>query len=164
MDGRDWKSRKRSAANSASRRRERFVFFLDQCLGNKVVAEALRDAGYDVQLLGEHFPPNTPDDQWLSIVGSRQWILIGKDKRIRRRPNELAALIQGNVRSFTLTAGNMRGKDMANAVMKALPAMEQFVRDFQPPFVATITATGKVKMLLRRKDITHELKRRADDT
>ncbi|HEV3024178.1 MAG TPA: hypothetical protein VGX76_16995 [Pirellulales bacterium] len=129
------------------------MFFLDQCLGQHLVAQALRDAGVEVELLTDHFNDDVSDDEWLAEVGSRNWVALTKDKRIRRRPAELAALMKGNTRTFLLTAGNIRGADMAQAIVSALPRMKQFVRDFPAPFVATIAKSGTVRMLLRRTDI-----------
>lgn len=47
----------------------------------------------------------------------------------------------------------MRGHAMAEAFRRALARMKQFVRDFPAPFVATVSATGRVTMLLRQADI-----------
>jgi hypothetical protein len=38
---------------------------------------------------------------------------------------------------------------MAEAFVKALPKMRQFVARYEPPFIARVTKTGSVFMLLK---------------
>ena len=52
------------------------------------------------------FGTGTLDVDWLPEVGARGWILITKDKNIRKRETELRALKQAGVRAFVLTASN----------------------------------------------------------
>ena len=126
------------------------------------MAAALRGDGADVELLADHFPASIADQEWLRIAGERGWIVLTKDKHIRRRILELAALLHGQTRSFALTGGEMRGQAMAVAFQRALPRMKQFVRDFPPPFVASVSAAGRVTMLLRHADIRKAVARAAE--
>ena len=83
-------SKKRSAANSSSKLPSRYAFFIDRSLGRKIVADALRQAGAEVHVHGDHFPPDARDEEWLRVVGQRGWIVLTKDKMIRYRgPNSL---------------------------------------------------------------------------
>ena len=138
------KSRKRSAASSTGTLPEELTFFLDQGLGDKVIATALRDQGLTVALLKEHFPTNTPDEEWLPAVGQRGWLILTKDDRIRRRPVERQALQRSQARAFILPSGNMSGDEMASAIVNALPKIRRVVGKTQPPFIARITKAGDV--------------------
>lgn len=40
------------------------------------------------------------------------WVVLTKDKQIRRRTLELKALTEAGVAAFVLTAGNLRGEEM----------------------------------------------------
>src|SRR5574341_871525 len=91
-------SKKRSAANSSSKPPNRYAFFIDRSLRSKIVAEALRQAGAEVHVHDDYFPPNAPDEEWLRVVGRRGWIVLTKDDRIRYRGTGLAALINAGVR------------------------------------------------------------------
>jgi hypothetical protein len=62
------------------------VLFLDECLGTKDVAEALRSVGARVEALLDHFESGCPDEQWLPAVakklhseGSSEWVVLTKD-------------------------------------------------------------------------------------
>jgi hypothetical protein len=122
------------------------------------VPEALRAAGHHVHLQREVVPSGTHDIEWLPIVGRRKWVLITKDERIRRRTVEMQAYLGAGVRGFVMTAaGEMRGIDQGALIARALPAIVRLVRKRAAPFIANITASGRidtldVKRYLRRKD------------
>ena len=82
---------------------ERPEFFLDRSLGKKT-ASGLREAGYVVHLVADHYP-NDADEDWIAEGCSRGWILLTKDKRIRYRAAVLEALQEGHL--FCLITGNM---------------------------------------------------------
>jgi hypothetical protein len=68
-------------------------FFLDRSLG-KLTAERLREAGPVVHLIADFYPDDAQkieDADWIAEGCRRGWVLLTKDKRIRYRPNELAA-------------------------------------------------------------------------
>ncbi len=46
------------------------------------------------------------------MAGSRGWIVLTKDERIRYRPNERRALLRSGVRAFILTGRNLTGEEM----------------------------------------------------
>jgi predicted nuclease of predicted toxin-antitoxin system len=143
------KSRKPSAANSRSKPHSPFVFFLDRNLGRKTIAEALRQAGAEVRIHDDHFPPAARDEEWLSEVGRRGWIVLTKDARIRYRGIERTALMNAGVRAFVLTAKNLQGSEMASVFVRALPAMTRFIVSHPPPFIARVTRSGAISMLLK---------------
>ena len=142
------KSRKRSGASSKSKPLKPPVFFLDRNLGKKEIAAALRQANIEVQVHDDHFPPDARDEDWLSEVGRRGWIVLTKDARIRYRTSELAALVRARVSAFVLTSGNLCGAEMAEIFIKALPTMCRFAARYSPPFIAKITKNGSVSMLV----------------
>jgi predicted nuclease of predicted toxin-antitoxin system len=125
------------------------IFFLDRSIGKHMVAEALRHAGVQVEVHDDHFPPNAHDVEWLPSVGEREWIVLTRDKRIRYRSQERTALIQARVRAFVLSGGNLSGPAMADACVQALPTMRRFVARYEAPFIACVTQTGSVSLLLK---------------
>lgn len=44
------------------------------------------------------------DDQWIPVVASNGWAIISRDKRIERRPAELAAVRDQGAKLFTLAS------------------------------------------------------------
>jgi hypothetical protein len=147
MAARDRKSKKRSVASSLSKPPEPPVFFLDRCLGRIIVAEALRTAGAHVEIHADHFEDDCPDANWLPAVGQRRWVVLTKDRHLRSNQVEIAALLASGTASFVLTAASLTGAAMASAFAQALPSMLRFLEKFEVPFVATISASGKVRML-----------------
>src|SRR5205823_7286351 len=91
---------------------DRPTFYVDRCLG-KAVANALRAAGADVQIHDDHFAQAALDEDWIPRVADQGWVILTKDKNIRRRRGEREAVLTANARVFTLSSGNMRGADMA---------------------------------------------------
>ena len=95
-----------SAANASQRRTERLAsltFFLDHQIGRHIVADKLREAGAVVEVHLDHFKGDAPDLEWIPEVGRRDWVLITKDKNIRRNPLERAAYAAAKLRGFVVT-------------------------------------------------------------
>jgi hypothetical protein len=139
------RSKKRSVASSP-RPPDEPILFLDRALGNKVVANLLRSAGACVEIHSDHFEEAAADADWLLEVGRRGWAVLTKDRGIRRRVIELAAIRRGKVRAFALTSAGRSGEEMATAFIRALSQIRKLCKHKPPPFVATVTAAGKVSI------------------
>jgi len=85
----------------------------------------------------------------LREVGERGWVVITKDKAIRHRDTELAALKAARVAAFVLTAKRLTGPENAAALARALPKMNRFVIGNRPPFIAAVSAGSRLTMLYR---------------
>jgi len=155
MTARERMSRRQSA--SSSRPPPKPVFFLDKNLGRYDVAEALRNAGYVAEILTDHFEHDTPDTLWAPEVGRRGWIIVTKDNRVRRRPLELRALWSANVPAFVLRSGDTTGPQNAQAILAAMPTIHELINRKPWPFIATISATGAVHLLLVAGDMLKRL-------
>ena len=101
-----------------------------------------------MQIHDDHFSQNATDEAWLREVGRRGWIVLTKDTWIRRRSNERTALMHTGVRAFVLVAGNLSGSEMARVFVTALPAMHRFIARHNPPFIAKVTRSGAVSLLV----------------
>lgn len=126
------------------------TFFLDRCLGKKILASALRAANLNIEVHDDHFSPDAKDEHWLQIVGGRGWIVLTSDRRIRYRGPELAALMTSGVRAFAFRSGNLTAQEMATIFLKALPRVSNLVRRDPGPFVASILRDGSVRVVLSR--------------
>jgi hypothetical protein len=73
---------------------------------------------------------------------------LTKDRRIRYRGPEVAALMRASVRAFVLTAGDLRGAEMAGVFLRALPSVTRFASQHPAPFIARVSKTKTVAMLL----------------
>jgi len=86
-------------------------FLIDRSLGRLTVPDALREVGLTVHTLaevyGEKVAQDTEDVAWIKLAAQRGWVVLCKDDRIRRRPAERDALMEGKVRAFCLTNANL---------------------------------------------------------
>jgi len=147
MAASDPKSKKPCDA-SLNSRPEPPVFFVDRSLGRKIIPDALRGAGEQIRVHDELFPQDARDEDWLSEVGRRGWIVLTKDTRIRYRATEIAALLAARVRAFVLGArGDLQGTEIAAIFVKALPAMKRVLGETDSPFVAHVGRDAKVTVM-----------------
>jgi predicted nuclease of predicted toxin-antitoxin system len=116
-------------------------------MGRKLVT-ALADAGGRAVTHDSLFPAeDTLDEEWLRRAGSEGWVVLTKDKLIRKRPLERAALIAARVRAFVFTGGNVSGVEMAESIIAAMPRILRIIATTPPPFIARITASGAVHVI-----------------
>lgn len=81
---------------------------------------------------------------WLRAVGERGWVVLTKDQKLRYRPLEIAALRGSKARVFVLTAGNLRGAEIAAVFVKALPRIHRVLRVRPGPFLARVSQSAIV--------------------
>jgi predicted nuclease of predicted toxin-antitoxin system len=141
------KSKRPSGASSSAAAQQPELTFFFRSLGGKVVAQTLRQQGEKVIVHDDVFPQDAFDEIWLTQAGTEGWVVLSKDRRIRYRANEHAALKAAKVRAFVLTGGNMPGEAMAQAFVEALPRMKELAATRTPPFLATVSAGGRVALL-----------------
>ena len=110
--------------------------FLDRSLGRIKVPGLLRAAGLRLTTLGEHYgvpgDETVPDEEWLELAGSRGWVVLMKDKRIRYRPHEREAIERFRVRCFCLAGRNLPAQQMADQFLRRLPAIASACREPGP--------------------------------
>src|SRR5580765_446358 len=153
MAARRSKSKKPSAGSAPSPSPsppDDFVLYLDENLSNsRAILDTLTKLGIHFERHLAHFDRGILDETRLPLVGSKGWVLLTADKRIRynfleKHALEKHALEEHAVREFVFTSGNMSGQDMAAALELALPKMRRLCHKLKPPFVASITRTGEV--------------------
>ena len=103
-------------------------------------------AGLVVEIHDDHFPRDEEDRVWLQTVGERGWVVLTKDQRLRYRPLEIAALRASKARVFVLTAGNLRGIEIAAVFVTALPRIFKVLQSIPGPFVARVSQSGHIKV------------------
>jgi hypothetical protein len=140
-----------SAANASQRRLERLralTFFLDHQIGRYIVAERLRAAGATVEVHLDHFAGDAPDTEWIPEVARRGWVLITKDKNIRRNPLERAAYEQAGLRGFVATGGDLSGKDLGEILVRCLDGMSRRAHNRTGPLLFAISRNGIFSKLI----------------
>jgi predicted nuclease of predicted toxin-antitoxin system len=122
------------------------IIFIDRSLGIEPIRTELIKAGLVVEIHDDHFVRDEEDRIWLRAVGERGWVVLTKDQRLRYRPLEVAALRASKARVFVLTAGNLRGSEIAAVFLTALPRIFKVLHSVPGPFVARVTQAGKVNI------------------
>jgi hypothetical protein len=87
MAAQDPTSKRQSAANSGSMPSDpSLVFFVDRSLGQKVIAEKLRENGLKVEIHDDHFPQDALDEHWIAEVAAGRFILAHRSRAARAEP------------------------------------------------------------------------------
>jgi hypothetical protein len=131
---------------SAAKPPDQTIFFIDRSLGVEPIRAELLRIGLVVEIHDDHFPRDEEDRVWLKVVGGRGWVVLTKDQRLRYRPLELAALRASNARVFVLTAGNLRGSEIAGVFVKAVPRIRTLLNSRPGPFIARVSQSGAVRI------------------
>ncbi len=90
----------------------------------------------------DRFSADAKDQEWLTEVGREDWVVLTKDKKIKYRKVELAAVVAAKARVFTLTAGSVQGSEMADIFVKTMPKIKAYVEANAPPYIVRISKTG----------------------
>lgn len=133
---------------------ESLVFFTDRDLGKRF-PDILSEAGLSVKRHTDLFPPDCPDDVWLQAVGEQQWIAVSHDARIRYKPNELAAVINHNVR-LLVVMGKAPYPDLAKNFVATILKTFTFIASHPAPWIAKIYRpfkSGAAKRLQSTGDV-----------
>jgi len=94
------------------------------------IALRLQAEGHDAKAFDEF--AGRPDVEFLPIIGERQWVLITKDKNVRRNQLEVEAILNSDVRAFVVTAANLNHEQIAQLVLKAMPKITRISRQQGP--------------------------------
>ena len=145
MSARKERSKKRSGANSKPPP-ESFTYNLDRNLGKHIIA--MRASGLRVEVHDYHLPIDSPDEDWIALVGRRGWIAITKDKNIRYRYAEIEAIKKHRARIIVVRAKNATGSEIASTVVKFTRRLQNFARRSRPPFIIGLDRSGSMSRYL----------------
>ena len=110
-------------------------YFVDRSLG-RVTADRLRGDGWRLHLIADEYPDDAErvdDPEWITEGCRRGWVLLTKDKAIRYRAHEIAALAPGSL-LFCLAKGSWNIDEMVAAFSAARPAIERAISRGQEGF------------------------------
>lgn len=111
------------------------------------MGDALTELGAPFVALNQHFPQNTPDEVWLKEAGKRRWVVLTRDKNIRRRPNELQAFRDSGVIVFVLTAGDASAADTATLVSRLYLRLIRKAQATKAPAMFSVTLAGAISQI-----------------
>ncbi len=114
---------------------------VDENLG-LLLAQGMNAFGEDVKHVTEDFPPGTPDEEFLTKLGQEGWCLITRDDRIRRRPNELAALKRHRVGAFFLGGKKLNRCQIIRQLVRNWHQIKDRAARRERPFALRIPPNG----------------------
>jgi len=98
-------------------------FVVDENIGRNLV-NALRQIDYNIEHINDKFDRGTPDEKVLEYIGTNRYVLITKDEKIRKRPNEKALLLKYKIVAIFLGGRAMSIKQTHKQIVNAWEKME----------------------------------------
>jgi len=125
------------------------TLFIDRDTWSAKLGTALKAAGIPFEAHHNHFEPDEIDATWIRSVAARGWVIVTRDKAIRHRPAELAAVRDGRAHLFALTSGNLSAADTAAVIVAAWPHLRKAVARQRAPALYAVHRDGRVVLLKR---------------
>jgi hypothetical protein len=86
-----------------------------------------------------------PDVEWLEFCGREGLPVLSKDRRLRYRPGEIAAIRRHSVKAFILTSGSLRAAEQTGRFERSRAQIETAC--WNPgPFVFAVQADRIVRV------------------
>lgn len=127
------------------------TLYFDRCFGSSL-PEALRKAKppFSVEYQGDsrgvfRFKQDTPDDVWLSAVGSKGWIVLSHDRKFHQIAAECAALKQHKVGCFYLWGSDAPTWKKLHCFMRAHEQIISVGQMAQRPFIFEVSQRGRLE-------------------
>jgi hypothetical protein len=99
----------------------------------------------------DRFPAGVSDAEWLTAAGRARWLVLTKDKSIRRRENERLALVNAGVGAFVLVAGEMTGPEQADLFCRIIPKIRYYAAAYHRPFIVRVDKRGTCQVIHESK-------------
>lgn len=114
------------------------TFFIDRDLGRHVLPSTLEAAGLRVQRHHDHFASDAPDEEWLPAVAARGWIVVSGDKRLLKRPLEVAAIRRSKAIVLILVGNDAPAIELATNFVNTYSKIEATLTTMKGPAVAKV--------------------------
>ncbi|MBQ0900477.1 hypothetical protein [Micromonospora sp. U21] len=105
-------------------------FYIDENMHGRTLRRFIADLGYRVHSPASVFgrdrlEQGVRDEDWLPVIGSRGWVVFGRDQNILRREVELRALLDAKVHMFLFPGDVLRQEiiDLVQANLGAICAL-----------------------------------------
>lgn len=121
-------------------------FFADRSLGDHIVPETLRAAGWLVVSMRERYGATTAerlaDVDWIRDATESGEVLLAADKRIAKKPAEAQAIVKAKARVFALANGRITGPEKAARFLENERAIFRRASRDVGPYVVSVTGRG----------------------
>jgi PIN like domain len=144
--------RKRSGASSiVAKQLSNTVFYLDESIYSRSLAEGMREAGANIVTSFETGLAGSTDEKWLAAIGEKSWLALMRDQNIRRRSLERRALVAAGVGAFVCTAAEATAGEVRAAVTALLQKMVNVAVSEPRPFIFTFGLAGRLRQIPHRE-------------
>ena len=126
------------------------TFYFDRTFGTRLpkALASMRPPARIKWHQDQGFAPEMPDDEWLSVVGPRQWVVLSQDRKFHVRENEAAAIKQHSVRCFYLPcASESRWVSLCHFVRWHVKIGEK-ANSEAPPFIYELKSSGHMRKVI----------------
>lgn len=97
-------------------------FFLDRGLGNRILPDGLRDAGWRLETMNERYGASVAqtisDVDWIRDAAARGEAILCKDRAIARVPLEADAIYYSQARVFVVASSQITGAQMLDRLLR----------------------------------------------
>lgn len=140
---------KRSERESSNQKPpDAIVLVLDENLSGHSIYNALISKGLPVHRQFDFVARGASDLELVAgLAKDRNRVLITKDRDFRYKGDLIAQLLAAGMRVFALTAaGNKRGEDIVDQIVKSWPRIQRFLKKHRAPFVAKISSNADISL------------------
>jgi hypothetical protein len=122
------------------------TLLLDENLSSADIAAILRRLPnvWGIERHTDHLARGLSDVEVIETCGTRNWVLISCDDRIRFVPHNKAAVMRCGVRAFMFGQGNFQGVEYAAALIVGRKRIFDVLRKNAGPVLARIQISGDV--------------------
>jgi hypothetical protein len=118
------------------------TFYFDRNFGKRF-PQALERAKPPFKVEYHHnktnnFPMNMKDDEWLTVVCKKGWVVFSHDRKFHLLEPEAMAIKQHNEMCFYLPGANEQTWAKVGYIVKAHARIEERVANTSPPFIYQI--------------------------
>lgn len=120
------------------------TYWIDRALGNRV-PDALAAAGVAIRRYSDTYPTqnDVEDARWIPDIARRGWVIVTKDQNMRRRPDEIEALLTSEAIYVCLAAGNLKGEQQAQLLLEHWRTLDGFIEQRgRGPLIVNVTREG----------------------
>jgi hypothetical protein len=112
------------------------------------IPRALRDLGHNAHHSREHLAAGTPDELVFEFLRKQSWDWVTHDRRVRRNPQQRAALLGAGIGAFIFTGSVQRdAREMTVFTLQCLPLILRAATVTARPFIFAITDKKKLERL-----------------
>lgn len=116
------------------------TWWFDRCLG-RALPDAMEALGVQVKRYADLYPddPTIADIVWIPRVTALGWVIVTKDKNIRKDATERAALRRVGARYVCLAAANLSGQKQIDTFQSHWRTIDGVIRTRKAPILVSIT-------------------------